>query len=78
MISMRCYRSFIEGDVKESNATFLMLIPKVVNLVELQDFMPISLVGCIYKLQAKVLANRLKVARLISIGPYPGAFALNR
>lgn len=55
-----------------------MLIPKVVNLVELQDFMPISLVGCIYKLQAKVLANRLKVARLISIGPYQGAFARNR
>lgn len=55
-----------------------MLIPKVVNLVDLQDFMPNSLVGCIHKLQVKVLANRLQVARLIIIGPYQGAFALNR
>lgn len=29
------------------NATFLTLIPKVPNLVELRDYKPISLVGCV-------------------------------
>ena len=35
---------------KEINATFICLIPKVPHPAALQDFRPISLVGCIYKL----------------------------
>lgn len=31
---------------KEMNATFLTLIPKVPNPVDLRDYRPISLVGC--------------------------------
>jgi hypothetical protein len=42
------------------NATFIALIPKKVGAVDLKDFRPISLVGVVYKLIAKVLANRLK------------------
>jgi hypothetical protein len=41
------------------NATFISLIPKKVNVVNIWDFRPISLIGSVYKLLAKVLANRL-------------------
>jgi hypothetical protein len=44
---------------KSLNATFISLIPKKINAVNIRDFRPISLIGCIYKLLAKVLANRL-------------------
>ena len=44
---------------KSLNATFLCLIPKKTNAVNINDFRPISLVGSMYKLLAKVLAHRL-------------------
>ena len=47
--------------VKSINATFLALIPKKPGAVECKDFRPISLVSGVYKILAKVLANRLKV-----------------
>ena len=43
------------------NFTFIALIPKVDSPQKLNDFRPISLVGCSYKILAKVLANRLRV-----------------
>ena len=42
------------------NASFLTLIPKKCNVVSIKDFRPISLVGSVYKLLSKVLANRLR------------------
>lgn len=45
---------------KGVNSFFIALIPKVVNLVILKDFRPISLLGSLYKILAKILANRLK------------------
>jgi len=42
------------------NATFVSLIPKKADAVEVKDFRPISLVGRVYKMISKVLANRLK------------------
>ena len=41
-------------------STFLLLIPKKEGAEDLRDFRPISLVGSVYKLLAKVLPNRLK------------------
>jgi hypothetical protein len=38
---------------------FVTLIPKVSSPISLSDFRPISLLGCIYKIIAKVLAKRL-------------------
>ena len=35
------------------------MIPKKVNALNIRDFRPISLIGSVYKLLAKVLANRL-------------------
>ena len=45
---------------KYLNATFIALIPKKNGASNIQDFRPISLVGSVYKILAKVLANRLK------------------
>jgi hypothetical protein len=45
---------------KSFNATFVSLIPKKAGAVEMKDFRPISLVGGVYKIISKVLANRLK------------------
>ena len=42
------------------NASFLTLIPKKSNVVNILDFCPINLVGSVYKLLFKVLANRLR------------------
>ena len=43
------------------NASFLSLIPKKNNAINIKDFLPISLVGSVYKLLSKVLVNRLRV-----------------
>ena len=43
------------------NALFLTLIPKKSNAVNILDFRPISLVGNVYKLLSKVLANRMRM-----------------
>ncbi|PNX86587.1 cysteine-rich receptor-like protein kinase, partial [Trifolium pratense] len=46
---------------KGLNATFIALISKVDSPQQLTDFRPISLVGSLYKILAKVLANRLRL-----------------
>lgn len=46
---------------KGLNSTFIALISKVQIPQCLNDFRPISLVGCLYKVVAKVLANRLRL-----------------
>ncbi|EOY03743.1 Uncharacterized protein TCM_018906 [Theobroma cacao] len=42
------------------NATFITLIPKCSFPKNIRDYRPISLVGSIYKIIAKVLANRMR------------------
>ena len=49
---------------KSLNATFVTLLPKKRGVVNIKDFCPISLVGSVYKMFAKVVVNRLK--RLMS------------
>ncbi|GKA14939.1 RNA-directed DNA polymerase, eukaryota [Tanacetum coccineum] len=51
---------FTFGDIpKGCNACFIALIPKVHDANLVKDFRPISLIGSIYKIIAKILANRL-------------------
>jgi hypothetical protein len=45
---------------KSFNATFVSLIPKKTDVLDVRDFWPISLIGGIYKIISKVLANRFK------------------
>lgn len=45
--------------VKGCNASFVVLVPKKENPTFLNDYRPISLVGCMYKVIAKLLAARL-------------------
>ncbi|GJV85542.1 putative RNA-directed DNA polymerase, eukaryota, reverse transcriptase zinc-binding domain protein [Tanacetum coccineum] len=51
-----------------SNSSFITLIPKVSNPINVNDYQPISLIGVHYKIIAKVLANRLSkvVDKIIS------------
>ena len=44
-----------------TNASFIALIPKVKDPHHLNEYRPISLIGCVYKIVAKLLAHRLKV-----------------
>ena len=54
--------------MKSINVYFLVLVPKKGGAKDLKDFRPISLVGSIYKLLAKMLVNRVKkvVGKVIS------------
>ena len=45
---------------KSLNTAFLTLIPKKADAVEIKDFRPISLVGGIYKIILKLMANRFQ------------------
>ena len=59
---MGFFREFHERGrfVKSPNATFLVLVLKKGGAEDLKDSRPISLVGSLYKLLAKVLAIRIK------------------
>ncbi|GJR43453.1 RNA-directed DNA polymerase, eukaryota [Tanacetum coccineum] len=51
---------FMNIDIpKECNSSFIALIPKSSNANLVKDFRPISLIGSLYKIIAKILANRL-------------------
>nr|GEU71512.1 RNA-directed DNA polymerase, eukaryota, reverse transcriptase zinc-binding domain protein [Tanacetum cinerariifolium] len=46
---------------KGCNSSFIALVPKVMDAKHLNDFRPISLIGCQYKIIGKILANRLSL-----------------
>lgn len=45
---------------KSINATFVALIPKKVGAVELSNIRPISLIGGVYKIIAKLWSERFR------------------
>ncbi|PNX79707.1 cysteine-rich receptor-like protein kinase, partial [Trifolium pratense] len=63
---------------KGINSTFIALIPKIDSPQRLNDFRPISLVGSLYKILAKVLANRLRLVIGSVISESQTAFVKNR
>lgn len=64
--------------LKSMLAFFVTLIPKVSSPLELKDFRPISLLGCLYKLLAKVLARRLACVMDSIISTSQSAFLKGR
>lgn len=60
------------------NATYVALIPKRAGAVELRDFRPISLISGVYKMIAKVLAERLKKVIDSLINKHQMAFVKGR
>ncbi|RVW19485.1 Transposon TX1 uncharacterized 149 kDa protein [Vitis vinifera] len=64
--------------LKSLNNTFLVLIPKKGGAEDIGDFRSISLLGGLYKLLAKVLANRLKKVIGKVVSPAQNAFVMGR
>ncbi|GKB11901.1 RNA-directed DNA polymerase, eukaryota, partial [Tanacetum coccineum] len=60
------------------NSSFIALIPKKQDAKFVKDFRPISLIGCFYKIIAKILANRLKMVISDLISEVQSAFVPNR
>lgn len=60
------------------NPSFIVLLPKKTDPLDLNDYRPISLIGCIYKVLSKLLSERL--ARVIHkpISPNQTAFISGR
>ncbi|XP_077246121.1 uncharacterized protein LOC143885987 [Tasmannia lanceolata] len=63
---------------KGTGATFITLIPEVAGATKIVDFCPISLVGTLYKILAKVLAERLKKVLPVVISDYQSAIVAKR
>ena len=77
---MNAVQSFAEGESwpKGTNASFITLVPKVANPQHLNEFRPISLVGCVYKIISKILSSRLKRVLNKVIDPRKSAFLEGR
>ncbi|GKD68062.1 RNA-directed DNA polymerase, eukaryota, partial [Tanacetum coccineum] len=60
------------------NASFIALIPKVTDTKFVTDFRPISLIGCVYKVVTKILANRLATVISDLVSNTQSAFVANQ
>ena len=77
---MSFFREFFEHNqfVKSLNATFLVLVSKGITVEDLKDLRPIILVGSLYKILTKVLANRIKRIMGLIISQSQNAFVEGR
>lgn len=60
------------------SSLFITLIPKIKDHLTLNDFRPIFLIGCFYKIIAKILANRIKKIIGMVIDETQAGFIENR
>ena len=77
---MGFFKDFFQNEqfVKSLNATFLVLVPKGSTVDDLKDLRPINLVGSLYKILTKVLANRIKGVMGVIISQSQNAFVKGR
>nr|GEZ84741.1 RNA-directed DNA polymerase, eukaryota [Tanacetum cinerariifolium] len=71
-------RSVSRDEIRGNNSSFIALIPKVTDAKFVTDFRPISLIGCVYKVVTKILANRLATVNLDLVSDIQSAFVANR
>ncbi|GKU98648.1 hypothetical protein SLEP1_g11622 [Rubroshorea leprosula] len=64
--------------VRGLNTSFIVLVPKVDSPQKIEEYRPISLIGVMYKILAKLLANRLKVVLDEIVGEQQMAFIRGR
>nr|XP_027089582.1 uncharacterized protein LOC113710661 [Coffea arabica] len=64
--------------LKSINETSITLIPKVENPIDLANYRPISLCNVLYRILAKILANRLKKVIALCISSSQSAFVPGR
>ncbi|GJT47353.1 putative RNA-directed DNA polymerase [Tanacetum coccineum] len=60
------------------NPSFISLIPKCKDPIDISDYRPISLIGCVYKIISKLLASRLACVIHKVISPNQTAFLSGR
>ncbi|WMV32615.1 hypothetical protein MTR67_026000 [Solanum verrucosum] len=77
---MQTIQNFHQNEMieKSFNATFIALIPKKYGAEELKDFRPISLIGGIYKIIAKLLTERMKTVMGELVDEHQMAFLKGR
>lgn len=63
---------------KGCNSSFIILVPKIQDPITINDFRPISLIGCLYKIISKVLAERIKKVVHLVVSSTQSAFIKNR
>ncbi|GJY38186.1 RNA-directed DNA polymerase, eukaryota [Tanacetum coccineum] len=63
---------------KGCNSSFITLIPENLNSKLVKDFRPISLIGCLYKIIAKIMANRLVCVIKSIVNEVQSAFIADR
>ena len=68
----------VGGSLRHLNVTWVTLIPKVENPTAIEEFRPISMVGSLYKIIAKILSSRLKEVIAPLIDESQSAFVKNR
>ena len=51
---------------------------KADDVIEIKDYRPISMIGCVYKVIAKVLANRMRKIMDVLVGEMQTAFVKGR
>ncbi|CAN4122179.1 unnamed protein product [Withania somnifera] len=64
--------------VRSCNASIIALISKKKVVEELRDYRPVSLIGSVYKLLAKILAARMKKVMNSVVSAQQSAFLKDR
>ncbi|GKA04405.1 RNA-directed DNA polymerase, eukaryota, partial [Tanacetum coccineum] len=73
------YEFFSSGKFPQGcNSSFIALIMKIHNAKDVKDFWPSSLIGSLYKIIAKILANRLSLVMSDLISDVQTTFVSNR
>ncbi|GKD01436.1 RNA-directed DNA polymerase, eukaryota [Tanacetum coccineum] len=73
-------KSFFESGTfyKGYNSSFITLIPKILDAKLVKDFRPICLIGSLYKIISKILANRLVLVLGDLVNEVQSAFVADR